>query len=66
MCSFVLTYLRFGAFYMLLQLIPLFSMLFLLTSAAGSALWSVHIEHESIDNSSDREDDLPPEYTDEP
>ena len=36
-------YMWFGTFYMILQLIPLLSMLFLLTSAAGSALWSVHM-----------------------
>ena len=62
-------YMWFGTFYMLLQLIPVFSMLFLLTSAAGSALWSVQIEKESRDSLlPEREDDdaPPPEYTDEP
>ena len=62
-------YMWFGSIYMLLQLIPVLSLLFLLTSAAGSALWSVHIERESNDSLlPEREDDeeLPPEYTDEP
>ncbi|KAK5692200.1 hypothetical protein LTR17_025491 [Elasticomyces elasticus] len=39
-------YLWFGTVYMVLQLIPVLSMLLLLTSAAGSALWSVHVERE--------------------
>ena len=59
-------YMWFGTFYMVLQLIPVLSILFLLTSAAGSALWSVHIEHENTDNQLDPNEDLPPEYTDEP
>jgi hypothetical protein len=56
----------FGAFYMLLQLIPVLSMFFLLTSATGSALWSVRIERENVDNQLEREDDLGEEYTDDP
>lgn len=64
-------YMWFGTFYMLLQLIPVLSILFLLTSAAGSALWSVHIEREINDSrllaeEEEEADDLPPEYTDEP
>lgn len=59
-------YMWFGAFYMLLQLIPILSMLFLLTSAVGSALWSVHIEHEALDSQAVDEENLPPGYTDEP
>ncbi|KAK3709939.1 hypothetical protein LTR37_010558 [Vermiconidia calcicola] len=60
-------YMWFGTFYMLLQLIPILSLFFLLTSAAGSALWSVHIERENAQHQMDGEDDdLPPEYTDEP
>lgn len=59
-------YMWFGAFYMLLQLIPGLSMFFLLTSAAGSALCSVRIERENAENPLEREDDLPPDYTDEP
>ena len=56
-------YMWFGTFYMLLQLIPVLSMLFLLSSAAGSALWSVHIEHE---NQLVHHEEESPEYTDEP
>ena len=43
-------------------------MFFLLTSAAGSALWSVHVERESIDSLpvEDEDEALPPEYSDEP
>lgn len=59
-------YMWFGAFYMLLQLIPVLSMFFLLTSATGSALWSVRIERENVDNQLEREDDLGEEYTDDP
>lgn len=43
-------YMWFGTCYMVLQLIPVLSMLFLLTSAAGSALWSVRIEREGEDD----------------
>ena len=59
-------YMWFGAFYMILQLIPVLSIFFLLTSATGSALWSVRLERGNTDNYLEREDDLPPEYTDEP
>lgn len=56
----------FGTVYMILQLIPILSLLFLLTSAAGSALWSVHIERDNRDQQQLENDELPPEYTDEP
>jgi hypothetical protein len=59
-------YMWFGTVYMILQLIPVLSMFFLLTSAAGSALWSVHMEHENGENLVNEDEDLPPEYTDEP
>lgn len=59
-------YMWFGTFYMLLQLIPVLSMFFLLTSAAGSALWSVHIERERGDSQLEREEDIENEYTDDP
>ena len=59
-------YMWFGTFYMLLQLIPVLSIFFLLTSATGSALWSVHIERERTDNLLEREDDVEHDYTDEP
>lgn len=39
-----LQYTCFGTVALLLQLIPVMSMLFLLTSAAGSALWAVNLE----------------------
>ncbi|MCJ1265645.1 hypothetical protein MMC22_005525 [Lobaria immixta] len=39
-----LRYTWFGTVALLLQLIPLFSMLFLMTTAAGSALWVVKLE----------------------
>jgi hypothetical protein len=42
-------YMWFGTVYMVLQLVPVLSMLFLLTSAAGSALWSVRVEREAGD-----------------
>ena len=64
-------YMWFGVIYVTLQLIPPFSMLFLLTSAAGSALWSVHIEREGAEQQNieqlqvEDEEDLPPSYSDE-
>lgn len=55
---------------MILQLIPVLSIFFLLTSAAGSALWAVHIESENADNlvnEREEEDALStPNYIDEP
>ena len=59
-------YMWFGAFYMLLQLVPVLSIFFLFTSAAGSALWSVRIERKNADRQFIPDDELPPEYTDEP
>ncbi|KAK0931750.1 hypothetical protein LTR29_016157 [Friedmanniomyces endolithicus] len=56
-------YMWFGTVYMVLQLIPVLSMLFLLTSAAGSALWSVHVEQQSA-QATEGEGTLP-EYTDD-
>lgn len=35
---------RFGTVALILQLIPILSMIFLLTSAAGSALWAAEVE----------------------
>lgn len=55
-------YLWFGTVYVILQLIPVLSMYFLLTSAAASALWSVHIEQEQLHEQPTRgEDELPDE-----
>ena len=59
-------YMWFGTVYLCLQLVPILSMLFLLTSAAGSALWSVHIEQEALERVPIEGDGLPPEYHDEP
>ncbi|KAF2718441.1 hypothetical protein K431DRAFT_287598 [Polychaeton citri CBS 116435] len=59
-------YMWFGTVYMILQLVPPFSMLFLLTSAAGSALWSVHLEREELQSDGQGwEGYPPPEYTDD-
>ena len=59
-------YMWFGTAYMILQLVPGLSMLFLLTSAAGSALWAVRLERESGDAvlAEDEEQRLPG-YSDE-
>lgn len=40
-------YTWFGTMYLVLQLVPVLSMLFLLTSAAGSALWAAKMEDEA-------------------
>lgn len=61
-------YMWFGTVYMLLQLVPVLSMLFLLTSAAGSALWAVRIEEEeraAAEARAEREA-MPEAYVDEP
>jgi hypothetical protein len=61
-------YMWFGTVYMILQLVPVLSMLFLLTSAAGSALWAVRIEEEeraAYEARADREA-LPEAYVDQP
>ncbi|KAF2858880.1 hypothetical protein K470DRAFT_220261 [Piedraia hortae CBS 480.64] len=58
-------YMWFGTVYMALQLTPVVQMLFLLTSAAGSALWSVHIEVEMSERTTLLQDErLPPDYHD--
>lgn len=59
-------YLWFGTTYMALQLVPVLSIMFLLTSAAGSALWSVHIERENGESLINEEEDDLPAFTDEP
>lgn len=55
---------RYGAFYLLLQLIPGLSMLFLLTAAASSALWAVDIERKR--RAHEAHPDVAPEYSDNP
>lgn len=59
-------YMWFGTVHMALQLIPVLSMFFLLTTAAGSALWSIRLEEErQAGRQVAAEDDLPPAYSDE-
>lgn len=62
---------RFGTVALLLQLIPVLSMLFLLTTAAGSALWAAKLEEQRRIEEADPlrvvvEDGNPPLYTDDP
>lgn len=59
-----LRYTWFGTVALLLQLVPVLSMLFLLTTAAGSALWAVKLEIERLESESDAP--AAPEYTDDP
>lgn len=66
-------YVWFGTVAMILELIPVLSFLFLLTTSAGSALWAAKIEHERerrrLGNSSARDQtptEPPPAYSDEP
>ena len=66
-------YAWFGTSALLLQLVPVLSMLFLLTTAAGSALWVVRLERarkmmEEEQDGDQRplgEADEPPPYQDE-
>ena len=59
-----LQYTWFGTVALLLQLVPVLSMLFLLTSASGSALWVVKLERQrhAIENDAS----AAPEYIDDP
>ena len=64
-----LRYTWFGTVALVLQLVPVLSMFFLLTTAAGSALWVVKMEErrkqiEAEDGAQGR--DAPPAYTDNP
>lgn len=62
-----LRYTWFGTVALLLQLIPVLSMLFLLTTAAGSALWVARIEESKRLRSQSREGDgTSPHYVDNP
>lgn len=61
-----LRYTWFGTVALLLQLVPVFSMLFLLTTAAGSALWVVELEQKRRAREHTTPDDSPPEYVDDP
>jgi hypothetical protein len=62
---------RFGTVALLLQLVPVLSMFFLLTTAAGSALWAVKLEEQRrIDDTRQAavatDEEMPPPYTDDP
>ena len=58
---------------LLLQLVPVLSMFFLLTTAAGSALWAVKLEEQKnliaeapVPAPTTDEEAPPPPYTDDP
>ena len=59
-----LSYTWFGTIALLLQLVPVLSMLFLLTTACGSALWAVQLEKCGRD--SDDGVTVAPDYADDP
>lgn len=69
-----LKYTWFGSVSLLLQLVPVLSMFFLLTSAAGSALWAVQLEKQrrEVESAPSQPvevfatDELPPPYMDDP
>ena len=61
-----LRYTWFGTVALLFQLVPVFSMLFLLTTAAGSALWVVELEQKRRAREYTTPDGAPPEYVDDP
>lgn len=61
-----LRYTWFGTVALLLQLVPVLSMLFLMTTAAGSALWVVNLEQKRRACEHAIPDDAPPEYVDDP
>jgi hypothetical protein len=59
---------RFGTIALLLQLVPVASMFFLLTTACGSALWVIKLEEQKrlIAEAPEVDDDALPAYTDDP
>lgn len=61
-----LRYTWFGTVALLLQLVPVLSMLFLLTTAAGSALWVVKLEKQRRLQEDEPQPQPHPEYTDDP
>lgn len=61
-----LKYTAFGTVALILQLIPIFSMFFLLTSAAGSAIWAAEIEKHKEYLESQRLGREENEYRDDP
>lgn len=54
---------RYGTIYLFLQLVPPFSMLFLLTAAVSSALWAADLE---TARRQQEERIIAPQYTDDP
>ncbi|KAH8697097.1 hypothetical protein BGW36DRAFT_377924 [Talaromyces proteolyticus] len=61
-----LKYTAFGTVALMLQLIPFLSMFFLLTSAAGSALWAAEMEKRKQFLEEHRDEEIAPEYRDDP
>ncbi len=61
-----LKYTWFGTIALLLQLVPVLSMLFLLTTAAGSALWVVKLEKERQAVETDSDGQARDRYVDDP
>jgi len=65
-------YTWFGTIALLLQLVPVLSMFFLLTTAVGSALWVIELEEQKRLVAEDPaspvggDEELPPAYTDDP
>ena len=61
-------YTWFGSIALLLQLVPIFSMFFLLTTACGSALWVVKLEEQKrlVEEAPVRDEEVPGPYTDDP
>lgn len=55
---------RFGTVSLLLQLVPVLNMLFLLTTACGSALWVAKLERQQRLGQGRHSDE--PDYTDDP
>ena len=64
----MLTGFRFGTIALLLQLVPVLSMFFLLTTACGSALWVVKLEEQKmlIAEAPVVDSEASPAYTDDP
>ena len=59
-------YIWFGTAHLLLQLVPVLSLFFLLTTAVGSALWAADMEDARHENTPTVAEDDPPPYADEP
>ena len=61
-----LRYTWFGTVALVLQLVPVLSMLFLLTTAAGSALWATELERRRRALEVTQEDESNEQYADDP